>query len=119
MVVDPSLACILVLQDLGPPGDRRHQDAVLHRPLHQLIHRLRPDKATDHVGDRVIVGLGYGKLLRSVPVLCREDGIGGAIRSEERRVGKECVSKCRSLWETLNKKQKTSNKTEHIKRIKK
>src|SRR3546814_4951220 len=23
---------------------------------------------------------------------------GGAIRSEERRVGKECVSKCRSRW---------------------
>src|SRR3546814_12734354 len=33
---------------------------------------------------------------------------GGAhgLRSEERRVGKECVSTCRSRWSPLNKKKK-------------
>src|SRR3546814_15253466 len=29
------------------------------------------------------------------------------IRSEERRVGKECVSTCRSRWSPYNKKKKT------------
>src|SRR3546814_14100214 len=29
------------------------------------------------------------------------------VRSEERRVGKECVSKCRSRWSTYHQKQKT------------
>src|SRR3546814_13421610 len=28
------------------------------------------------------------------------------VRSEERRVGKECVSKCRSRWAPVNKKKK-------------
>src|SRR3546814_15352709 len=29
-----------------------------------------------------------------------------SLRSEERRVGKECVSQCRSLWSPCNKKKK-------------
>src|SRR3546814_15850560 len=35
-------------------------------------------------------------------------------RSEERRVGKECVSTCRSRWSTFHKKKKT-RKTRRIK----
>src|SRR3546814_14789314 len=31
----------------------------------------------------------------------------GSQRSEERRVGKECVSTCRSRWSTYHKKKKT------------
>src|SRR3546814_18941342 len=31
-------------------------------------------------------------------------------RSEERRVGKECVSKCRSRWSTYTKKKKNKKK---------
>src|SRR3546814_3765376 len=30
--------------------------------------------------------------------LCRQHRPDGAVRSEERRVGKECVSTCRSRW---------------------
>ena len=43
-------------------------------------------------------------LLRKVLASCKEKGIyfaaasGRALRSEERRVGKECVSTCRSRW---------------------
>src|SRR3546814_1018821 len=33
---------------------------------------------------------------KPIDVLCRWDG--GTVRSEERRVGKECVSTCRSRW---------------------
>src|SRR3546814_11178272 len=33
-----------------------------------------------------------------------------ALRSEERRVGKECVSTCRSRWALYNKKKKSQTK---------
>src|SRR3546814_14609162 len=35
---------------------------------------------------------------RSTDDVCRGRGISSLPRSEERRVGKECVSTCRSLW---------------------
>src|SRR3546814_19355384 len=44
------------------------------------------------------------------PVLAR---MGGIIRSEERRVGKECVSTCRSRWSPYHKKN--NKKDTHIK----
>src|SRR3546814_12576378 len=34
---------------------------------------------------------------------------GGRARSEERRVGKECVSTCRSRWSPYHSKKKNSN----------
>src|SRR3546814_15606301 len=34
----------------------------------------------------------------AAPGAVRRDSLGDAIRSEERRVGKECVSTCRSRW---------------------
>src|SRR3546814_16974403 len=37
-------------------------------------------------------------------------GIGARYRSEERRVGKECVSTCRSRWSPYNQKKNTKNK---------
>src|SRR3546814_11488097 len=37
----------------------------------------------------------------------------GANRSEERRVGKECVSTCRSRWSPDHKKKKTINELTH------
>src|SRR3546814_16812475 len=36
------------------------------------------------------------------------------IRSEERRVGKECVSTCRSRWSPYNQKKKKKTKTQQI-----
>src|SRR3546814_16336813 len=35
------------------------------------------------------------------------------LRSEERRVGKECVSKCRSRWSPSHYKKKTNNRMTH------
>src|SRR3546814_13140984 len=35
--------------------------------------------------------------------------IKGLLRSEERRVGKECASTCRSRWSPYNKKKKKKN----------
>src|SRR3546814_13705555 len=39
-------------------------------------------------------------------------GLGFAYRSEERRVGKEWVSTCRSRWSPDHEKKKTKNKNE-------
>src|SRR3546814_19928990 len=49
---------------------------------------------------------GAGVLLGGVPGVAAGRGciIGGG-RSEERRVGKECVSTCRSRWSTYHKKK--------------
>src|SRR3546814_13014196 len=39
---------------------------------------------------------------------CRDTGLRAEHRSEERRVGKECVSTCRSRWSPLHKNTKRS-----------
>src|SRR3546814_14768916 len=41
------------------------------------------------------------------------DRFAGRLRSEERRVGKECVSKCRSRWSPFHSKKKTMKHTNH------
>src|SRR3546814_19469771 len=60
----------------------------------------------------------YGNSYGGRPVLCNDHqasgrGSGGKVlgmkrtmRSEERRVGKECVSTCRSRWSPYHEKQK-------------
>src|SRR3546814_17555756 len=48
---------------------------------------------------------------RAISSLIQTQGVGDLyqIRSEERRVGKECVSTCRSRWSTYQSKNKTTN----------
>src|SRR3546814_18325244 len=43
-----------------------------------------------------------------------ESGDANAIRSEERSVGKECVSTCRSRWSPYHEKKKTTIKVRQI-----
>src|SRR3546814_19204557 len=50
-------------------------------------------------------------LLFSDPCLIRAEPIERGIRSEERRVGKECVSTCRSGWSPSNEKKNESRHT--------
>src|SRR3546814_13566300 len=49
-------------------------------------------------------------------ILVRKTFLGGTAfdRSEERRVGKECVSTCRSRWSPYHQKKKQQPKTQHI-----
>ena len=51
----------------------------------------------DHYGDTVMLAYGGGSIKRN-GVYDEIMGILNAARSEERRVGKECASKCRSRW---------------------
>src|SRR3546814_11583349 len=74
-------------------SDHGHRDA-----LRQLPHRAVDDAAFT---DDAVPGFGETEL----GILCGDDDVGAhrqlnatAHRSEERRVGKECVSTCRSRW---------------------
>src|SRR3546814_10944938 len=40
----------------------------------------------------------------------RDSGVAYFVRSEERRVGKECVSTCRSRWSQYHEQNNTNNK---------
>src|SRR3546814_13125900 len=57
-----------------------------------------------YTAERILVATGGWPVLPDVP------GIEHAItRSEERRVGKECVSTCRSRWSPYPSKKKKKN----------
>src|SRR3546814_3386564 len=61
----------------------------------ELLHYL----ASGHL--RLSVGIGEGELglgARRVQRFAAGGLVGQLVRSEERRVGKECVSTCRSRW---------------------
>src|SRR3546814_14069600 len=70
-----------------------------HRLALQALHQLRAElRRADHRG-------GVGRQRRDdadmgdrMQAEHRADGKAGEGRSEERRVGKECVSTCRSRW---------------------
>src|SRR3546814_18383792 len=64
-------------------------------------------------GRRVRAGRGRGR--GGVGVVVARDGRRvGAGRSEERRVGKECVSTCRSRWSPYHYKQKKIIQSYHV-----
>src|SRR3546814_20891565 len=60
--------------------------------LNKVMNFLRDEEGATAIEYGLIVGLIAAVL---VAILL---AIGGADRSEERRVGKECVSTCRSRW---------------------
>src|SRR3546814_17728035 len=68
------------------------------------IKSAHDDRMTPEHPDRVLLLHGLARTPRSMAGLARAlEGAGYAIvnhgyRSEERRVGKECVSTCRSRW---------------------
>src|SRR3546814_20490814 len=59
-------------------------------------------------------GIGDPNFEKSVIALCAHDenGAMGINRSEERRVGHECVSTCRSRWSPSHYKKKKTYKNE-------
>src|SRR3546814_14705034 len=56
--------------------------------------------ASEHAGPHVVIGhsMGGHLLLRALAEKAMSPDAAVLIRSEERRVGKECVSTCRSRW---------------------
>src|SRR3546814_20026197 len=96
--------CALPIYDDFALALARAQPLLLHAPLRHLDPVL-PEK-----------GLTLEHQRRHAPVtrdLERDLIAGDFIRSEERRVGKECVSPCRSRWSPYHTKKnlKTHNRT--------
>src|SRR3546814_18092705 len=91
----------------GQPAARAHGGAgggAERRAAGQLL-RARQQRALQFAGDDRR-RRPPARRLSQVPHY-RLAGLPGNIKTEERRSGKECDSKCRSLWSTdrLNKKQ--------------
>src|SRR3546814_14239349 len=95
------------LVGVGAAEAEIHPAHALGRALHD--HVCEPDRRFRAVAD---IGMVVAKLLRLLgdgvydlaPPISHVDavepgeGVEAALRSEERRVGKECVSPCRSRW---------------------
>src|SRR3546814_16457129 len=77
--------------DLADPGARRAQAGTEARPCAARERDRQPDVASGTPGATAARGRG-GPPFRA--------------RSEERRVGKECVSTCRSRWSHNHSKKK-------------
>src|SRR3546814_16143728 len=101
--------------DLRQPADASHDRAVRRRRLQDLPH-LR-------AGARAVTAATGGEARFTVLVLAGDRGPQDPVstaagvahkRSEERRVGKECVSTCRSRWSPDHSK-KQKKKTTHNK----
>src|SRR3546814_18191010 len=77
--------------------------------LFNIIHGIQPDKNSELL-TKVARALVPGGLIVILDQLA--DPISGptARRSEERRVGKECVSTCRSRWSPTHLKKKKNQK---------
>src|SRR3546814_20316505 len=95
--------CLLQADDVDH-GHRLLAEQAVHRPPHRLAGRLlhrrvvlavAPAEAVQGVADR---RLELGKILILLPR-----------SSEERRIGKGCVSTCRSRWAPYRSKKKQSN----------
>src|SRR3546814_15431599 len=70
-------------------GERNAGDAEVEESHSAAVDDPQPDSLTGREQEFQVV---RGR------VAVDEEGIGRAGRSEERRVGKECVSTCRSRW---------------------
>src|SRR3546814_11149276 len=89
-------------------------DLLVGKELHLLVHILIGHAAEAEIGDDFVVAdhpLALKVLL--VEFLGRADQVSADVvlvgvvrRSEERRVGKECVSTCRSRWSPYHSKKK-------------
>src|SRR3546814_11353423 len=74
-----------------------------------------PFSGTEHFGNNFMLSNANGGQIWTHPLLAYGQTLGAPgsnilpLRSEERRVGKECVSTCRSRWSPYNSKKKQIN----------
>src|SRR3546814_12551699 len=125
-MAEPRLIRLRIAEPHRPPADECRLTGRLRRSLADLLQLAQPKRdavidpdveevavrtgrAVDplpdapdrrargrrRAGDRATRPFGYRARQRTTEILDRRAG-----RSEERRVGKECVSQCRSRWST-------------------
>src|SRR3546814_13232834 len=91
-----------------------HGEAVLDAPLTKVM-TSPPQTVSPSMSVLTALSLMTQRRMRHLPVIesGRMVGFVSIDRSEERRVGKECVSTCRSRWSPDHEKQKkTKTKTQ-------
>src|SRR3546814_16551748 len=96
MICDPDI--VIRVENLKT----RFGDHIIHQDLNLEVHR------GEILG--VVGGSGSGKsvLMNTIlGLIAPSHGTIELFRSEERRVGKECVSKFRSRWSPYHSKKKT------------
>src|SRR3546814_10948428 len=84
-------------------------DAREHGERQRIARELLRDRDEAFAGLREIAVFIRG--VGAVGQLAQADDLG---RSEERRVGKECVSKCRSRWSPYHSKKKNRKQSNTI-----
>src|SRR3546814_12980587 len=100
-VQDPLTAELAAAQARGPRKFNSDIDGYQH------VHRIGLTNRTDwDLGPVQLVNI-FGYRNTKLRYNTNTDGVGiltsdGSVRSEERRVGKECVSTCRSRWSPYN-----------------
>src|SRR3546814_15321638 len=82
----------------GPVGTGGHRRSVLepHRNWLMAVLAEEPDITLEALSRRLAAELGVRADTSMLSRFFRKEGF--RFRSEERRVGKECVSTCRSRW---------------------
>src|SRR3546814_14684977 len=97
-------AVALYYLEIEPVEGKRHRADLLISPLVDrsgwrviAIHA----RATTSLIDRKSVGKGAARAATGAASMLAHE-IKNPLRSEERRVGKECVSTCRSRWSPYN-----------------
>src|SRR3546814_8245376 len=89
-------------------------ETITGRPIPLVVGDIRDREAvraaiTDHGVQAVIHFAGLKAVCESVaePIRYFENNVRTTLSSEERRVGKDCVSTCRSRWSPSHSKKKT------------
>src|SRR3546814_12162993 len=92
----------------GHIGDMAGGIVLTDAKIRKAVARDKDYKLTDAHGLYVLVRTNGSKLWR---IKYRFDGKEKllSLRSEERRVGKECVSTCRSWWSPYHENKKNNN----------
>src|SRR3546814_11326369 len=77
-------------------------DIILQLRALRILRRLRRRKLRDALGALALEVVVAARIERHLAALQMEDMVDDIVRSEERRVGKEGVSTCRSRWSPYN-----------------
>src|SRR3546814_10958500 len=96
LVIRSCPAALVSSDSLPPERYTELSGAVLRAPL-RSGDPILPVHATAHEAGAFSSFLSSGRRAITMPVDAI-NSVSGLLRSEERRVGKECVSTCRSRW---------------------
>src|SRR3546814_11491589 len=98
-----------------PPTSLRMRCYAKHAPrlAMEAIARLKARVPLDGISHLVVASCTGFVAPGIDQIIAERLGLEGVERSEERRVGNECVSTCRSRWSPSHEKKKPQHMTHH------